>query len=97
VQIAYAIGVAQPVGVHVNTFGTGRVADEVLEKYIMRNFDMRPKALIEELDLLKPPDLPQDRGVRALRPQRVLVGEDRARRQDGRRPPLAPIFTRSCA
>jgi S-adenosylmethionine synthetase len=54
VQIAYAIGVAQPVGVFVNTFGTGRVADEVLEKYILQNFDMRPKALIDELDLLKP-------------------------------------------
>jgi S-adenosylmethionine synthetase len=54
VQIAYAIGVAQPVGVHVNTFGTGKVADEVLEKYILQNFDMRPKALIEELDLLQP-------------------------------------------
>jgi S-adenosylmethionine synthetase len=54
VQIAYAIGVAQPVGVHVNTFGTGKVADEVLEKYIMSNFDMRPKALIDELELLAP-------------------------------------------
>ena len=54
VQVAYAIGVAQPVGVFVNTFGTGRVADEVLEKYILQNFDMRPKALIEELDLLRP-------------------------------------------
>ena len=54
VQIAYAIGVAQPVGVHVNTFGTGRVGDEVLERYIMQNFDMRPKAIIEQLDLLKP-------------------------------------------
>jgi S-adenosylmethionine synthetase len=54
VQIAYAIGVAQPVGVHVNTFGTGRVSDEVLERYIMQNFDMRPKALIETLDLLRP-------------------------------------------
>ncbi|MDI3286967.1 methionine adenosyltransferase [Polyangium sp. 15x6] len=54
VQIAYAIGVAQPVGVHVNTFGSGRVADEVLEKYILENFDMRPKAIIEQLDLLKP-------------------------------------------
>ncbi len=54
VQIAYAIGVAQPVGVHVNTFGTGRVSDEVLEKYILQNFDMRPKALIETLDLLRP-------------------------------------------
>jgi S-adenosylmethionine synthetase len=54
VQIAYAIGVAQPVGVHVNTFGTGKVADEVLEKYILSNFDMRPKALIDELELLAP-------------------------------------------
>ena len=54
VQIAYAIGVAQPVGVHVNTFNTGRIADEVLERYIMQNFDMRPKAIIEQLDLLKP-------------------------------------------
>src|SRR6202789_2164446 len=47
VQIAYAIGVAQPVGVHVNTFGTGEVPDETLEKYVMASFDMRPKALIE--------------------------------------------------
>ncbi len=54
VQIAYAIGVAQPVGVHVNTFGTGSVGDETLEKYIMANFDMRPKAIIDQLDLLKP-------------------------------------------
>ncbi|MBL9026458.1 MAG: methionine adenosyltransferase, partial [Myxococcales bacterium] len=54
VQVAYAIGVAQPVGVFVNTFGTGRVADAVLEKYILQNFDMRPKALIDELNLLKP-------------------------------------------
>ncbi|APR85400.1 S-adenosylmethionine synthetase [Minicystis rosea] len=54
VQIAYAIGVAQPVGVHVNTFGTGKVDEEKLEKYIMSNFDMRPKAIIEQLDLLKP-------------------------------------------
>ena len=54
VQIAYAIGVAKPVGVHVNTFGTGKVADEKLEKYILEHFDMRPKALIEELGLLAP-------------------------------------------
>jgi S-adenosylmethionine synthetase len=54
VQIAYAIGVAQPVGVHVNTFGTGKVSDEKLEKYILEHFDMRPKALIEELGLLAP-------------------------------------------
>ncbi len=54
VQVAYAIGVAQPVGVHVNTFGTGKVADDVLEKYILASFDMRPKALIDELGLLAP-------------------------------------------
>jgi S-adenosylmethionine synthetase len=54
VQVAYAIGVAQPVGVHVNTFGTGKVADEKLEKYILEHFDMRPKALIDELGLLAP-------------------------------------------
>jgi S-adenosylmethionine synthetase len=54
VQVAYAIGVAKPVGVHVNTFGTGRISDEVLEKYIFEHFDMRPKAIIEQLDLLKP-------------------------------------------
>jgi S-adenosylmethionine synthetase len=54
VQIAYAIGVAQPVGVHVNTFGTGKVDDTTLEKYVMTHFDMRPKALIKELGLLAP-------------------------------------------
>ncbi len=54
VQVAYAIGVAQPVGVHVNTFGTGKVPDEKLEKYILAKFDMRPKALIDELGLLAP-------------------------------------------
>ncbi len=54
VQIAYAIGVAQPVGVHVTTYGTGKVADEVLAAYIMKSFDMRPKAIIDQLDLLRP-------------------------------------------
>jgi S-adenosylmethionine synthetase len=54
VQIAYAIGVAQPVGVFVNTFGTGRIGDELLGKYILEHFDMRPKAIIDQLDLLEP-------------------------------------------
>ncbi len=54
VQIAYAIGVAQPVGVYVRTFGTGLVADDALGAYILKNFDMRPKAIIDQLDLLKP-------------------------------------------
>ena len=54
VQVAYAIGVAKPVGVHVDTFGTGKISDEKLEQYILDNFDMRPKALIDELGLLAP-------------------------------------------
>ncbi len=54
VQLAYAIGVARPVGVYVNTLGTGRVDDQVLAKYLVEHFDMRPKAIIEQLDLLRP-------------------------------------------
>jgi S-adenosylmethionine synthetase len=54
VQVAYAIGVAQPMGVYVQTFGTGKVPDDKLAKYVQANFDMRPRALIEELDLLRP-------------------------------------------
>jgi S-adenosylmethionine synthetase len=54
VQVAYAIGVAQPMGVYVHTFGTGKIEDEKLAKYVTENFDMRPRALIEELDLLRP-------------------------------------------
>jgi S-adenosylmethionine synthetase len=54
VQIAYAIGVAQPVGVYVRTFGTGIVADDAISAYVLKNFDMRPKAIIDQLDLLKP-------------------------------------------
>ena len=54
VQVAYAIGVAKPVGVYVNTFGTGKVSDEKLGKYIHEHFDMRPKNLIDELGLLAP-------------------------------------------
>ena len=54
VQVAYAIGVAKPVGVYVHTFGTGKISDEKLQKYIAEQFDFRPKALIEELGLLRP-------------------------------------------
>ena len=54
VQVAYAIGVAKPVGVRVTTFGTGKVSDDILAKYVMDNFDMRPKPLIDELNLLRP-------------------------------------------
>ena len=54
VQVAYAIGVAQPVGVYVNTFGTSELAEEKIADYVKKTFDFRPKALIEELDLLRP-------------------------------------------
>src|SRR5512138_2365774 len=54
VQVAYAIGVAQPMGVYVHTFGTGKVDDSKIAEYVMKHFDFRPKALIEELDLLRP-------------------------------------------
>jgi S-adenosylmethionine synthetase len=54
VQIAYAIGVAQPVAVYVDTFGTGIVSDAKISDGIQATFDLRPAAIIEELDLLKP-------------------------------------------
>ena len=54
VQLAYAIGVAKPVRVNVNTFGTGKVADDKLSAYVIKNFDMRPRAIVEQLDLLRP-------------------------------------------
>jgi S-adenosylmethionine synthetase len=54
VQVAYAIGVAKPMGVYVSTFGTGKIEDEKLAAYVSEHFDMRPRALIEELDLLRP-------------------------------------------
>ncbi|MBX3131149.1 MAG: methionine adenosyltransferase [Polyangiaceae bacterium] len=54
VQVAYAIGVAKPMGIYVNTFGTGKVDDEKLQQCIAAEFDFRPKALIDELNLLRP-------------------------------------------
>jgi S-adenosylmethionine synthetase len=54
VQVAYAIGVAKPMGVYVHTFGTGKLDDEKLAAYVAEKFDFRPRALIQELDLLRP-------------------------------------------
>ncbi|MCS6767954.1 MAG: methionine adenosyltransferase [Candidatus Nitrosocaldus sp.] len=53
-QVAYAIGVAEPIALYVNTFNTGRVSDEELGMYIMRNFDLTPAGIIESLDLRRP-------------------------------------------
>ena len=54
VQVAYAIGKAQPVGVFVETFGTGTVADEKIQAAVLEVFDLRPAAIIHDLDLLRP-------------------------------------------
>jgi len=54
VQVAYAIGVARPVGLYVETFGTGKIADEAIVAAIHEVFDLRPKAIIESLQLLRP-------------------------------------------
>ncbi len=54
VQVAYAIGVAQPMGVYVTTFGTGKVEDDHIAKVVKELFDFRPRAIIETLDLQKP-------------------------------------------
>jgi S-adenosylmethionine synthetase len=54
VQISYAIGVAQPISVLVNTYGTGKLADEQILELVKKHFDMRPKAIIDQLNLLRP-------------------------------------------
>jgi S-adenosylmethionine synthetase len=54
VQVAYAIGVAKPVSLSVNTFGTGKIADDKIVALIERHFDLRPKGIIQSLDLLRP-------------------------------------------
>ena len=54
VQVAYAIGVARPVSLMVETFGTGKVPDEKIVELVQRHFDLRPKGIIAALDLLRP-------------------------------------------
>lgn len=54
IQLAYAIGVAQPVSINVNTFGTGKIADEKLEEIVQKNFDLTPKGIINRFDLRRP-------------------------------------------
>lgn len=54
VQFAYAIGVAEPVSVHVNTFGTGRIDDDRIVELIRENFKLTPKSIIEQLNLRRP-------------------------------------------
>jgi S-adenosylmethionine synthetase len=54
IQIAYAIGVAEPVSVSIDTFGTGALPDEEIEKLVLKNFDLTPAGIIEALDLRRP-------------------------------------------
>ena len=53
-QVAYAIGISQPVSLNVNTFGTGKISNERIKELILAHFDLRPKAIIQQLDLLRP-------------------------------------------
>jgi len=54
VQVAYAIGVAQPVSISVDTFGTGKISEEALVKLVRKHFDLRPAGIIKQLDLRRP-------------------------------------------
>ena len=54
IQLAYAIGVAKPVSISINTFGTNKVSEDVITKLVNDNFDLRPAGIIKELDLRRP-------------------------------------------
>ncbi|MBQ7876513.1 MAG: methionine adenosyltransferase [Clostridia bacterium] len=54
IQLAYAIGVANPVSVRVDTFGTGKISDDKINEIVLKEFDLRPAAIIKRLDLRKP-------------------------------------------
>jgi len=54
VQVSYAIGVAKPTSIMVDSFGTAKLSDEELSKIVMENFDLRPKGIVNMLDLLRP-------------------------------------------
>ncbi len=54
VQVSYAIGIARPTSVMVTTQGTGKISDEALARLVQEHFDLRPKGIIQMLDLLRP-------------------------------------------
>lgn len=54
VQVAYAIGISKPLSINVNTFGTGKISNDRIRELILEHFDLRPKAIIHHLDLLRP-------------------------------------------
>ncbi len=53
-QVSYAIGVAEPTSISINTFGTGKLADDAIETLVREHFDLRPKGLVDMLDLKRP-------------------------------------------
>jgi S-adenosylmethionine synthetase len=103
VQVAYAIGVAKPVGVYVTTFGTGVVDDAKIAKVVSSLFDFRPRALIEELDLLRPIYRPTAAYGHFGRTEKTFTWESTARAQEladallpkASAPKAAPKATRS--
>jgi len=54
IQVSYAIGVAEPTSISIETFGTGKISDEAIEVLVAEHFDLRPKGLIAMLDLKRP-------------------------------------------
>jgi S-adenosylmethionine synthetase len=54
IQVAYAIGISKPVSVNINTFGTGKISNDKIRELVLAHFDLRPKAIIQHLDLLRP-------------------------------------------
>jgi S-adenosylmethionine synthetase len=54
IQVSYAIGVAEPTSISVNTFGTGKLSDDKIAELVREHFDLRPRGLVEMLDLKRP-------------------------------------------
>lgn len=77
IQISYAIGVAEPTSIHIETFGTGKVSDETLVKLVREHFDLRPYAITKMLDLLHPMYRATSAyGHFGRNPYEVTVGDD---------------------
>ena len=70
IQVSYAIGVAEPTSVHIDTFGTGKLSNEQIGALVQKHFDLRPYGILKMLDLLRPI-------YRRLRPTAILVGKSR--------------------
>ena len=84
-QLAYAIGVARPLSIYIDTHGTGKVSDDKIEKAVAESMDLTPRGIRKHLDLNKP-IYARTVGLRPFRPhagrrRRLLVGKDRSRRR----------------